>query len=87
MNAGTCGIHGPQDAWTGVCLAIGDGLKEGKAVGFIWGIDEEDFRWAICTYCDGEVQKGLARPHKVVALCEACFDEAWELNGRPERVE
>ena len=87
MSGGTCAIHGPQESWTGVCLAIGDALKDGKAVGFVWGIGAEDFRWAICTYCDTEVQKGLVRPHKVVPLCHSCFEEAWELNGKPERVQ
>jgi hypothetical protein len=85
VSGGTCAIHGPQESWTGVCLAIGDALKEGKAVGFVWGIGDQDFRWAMCTHCDGVVRRGLAVPHKMITLCPSCFEEAWELNGKPER--
>ena len=87
MSGGTCAIHGPQERWAGVCLAIGEALNEGKAVGFVWGIRDDDFRWAMCAYCDSELSKGLAVPHKMVTLCGACFDEAWALNGKPEMVQ
>ena len=87
MSVGTCGIHGPQEQWSRVCLAIGEALNEGKAVGFVWGIGKDDLRWALSAYCDAEVEKGLAIPHDVITLCGACFDEAWALNGKPEKIQ
>ncbi len=85
MSAGNCAKHGPQESWTGVCLAIGDALIEHKAVGFVWGVDG-DFYWAVCDLCEAERMKGHERPHELVPLCHACFEEAWKLNGRPEKV-
>jgi hypothetical protein len=86
VSAGTCAKHGPQDSWTGVCLAIGDNLKESKTVGFVWGIDG-DFYWAICDECERVRLLGSERPHKLVPLCHDCFQDAWTLNGKPEKVQ
>jgi hypothetical protein len=83
--AGVCAKHGPQESWTGVCLAIGDALSEQRAVGFVWGVDDT-FHWAFCDECQAERLKGIERPHKLVPLCHTCFEEAWELNGKPEKL-
>ena len=83
MSDGSCSKHGPQDSWEAVCLAVGDALKEKRAVGFVWGAGR-DGKWAICWECDREVEAGRKRPHRPVPLCRSCFIEAWELNGRPE---
>jgi hypothetical protein len=68
-----------------VRLAIGDGLKESKTVGFVWGIDD-DFHWAFCDACEHDRLRGKERRHRLVPLCRACFEEAWELNGKPEKL-
>jgi hypothetical protein len=68
-----------------VCLAIGDALKESKTAGFVWGIDN-DFYWAFCDECEQERLRGKERPHRLVPLCHACLEEAWELNGKPEKL-
>jgi hypothetical protein len=88
MTAGACRKHGPQKSWDVVCLAIGDAHKEGQAVGFVWGVHQDDgSHWAVCTYCDEVIGGGGARPHRGVPLCHGCFLEAWELNGRPEKFQ
>jgi hypothetical protein len=84
MSRGSCSKHGPQKSWDGVCLAIGDALKQDQPVGFVWG-EDKGFHWAVCTHCDAEIAKGHERPHKWVPACHECFLEAWQLNGRPER--
>jgi hypothetical protein len=58
---------------------------EQKIVGFVWGVDG-DFYWAVCDLCEAERLRGHERPHELVPLCHACFEEAWELNGKPEKV-
>ena len=85
-GGGTCLKHGPQESWAIVCLGIGDALKEDQAVGFVWGGDD-GARWALCSHCDKQIAQGHARPHKPVPLCNACFIEAWQLNGKPEKFE
>jgi hypothetical protein len=85
-GGGACQKHGPQELWDGVCLAIGDALKEDRPVGFAWGVDD-GFHWAVCNHCDEEIAKGLPRPHRLVPLCHACFLDAWHLNGTPERLQ
>jgi hypothetical protein len=53
-------MHGPQK--NGARLGIGGNLKENRAVGFAWGIDE-DFQWANCRERDARLLNG--KPERV----------------------
>lgn len=83
--SGCCSKHGPQDKWCAVCLGIGEAVKENRSLGFVWGISKHDgMPWAICNLCDSAIVQGYAKPHQPVPLCKQCFNEAWEINGRPD---
>ncbi len=84
--SGACPEHGPQESWEGVCLAVGDALIDGRTVGFHWGVEANGFHWAVCDECAG-AQPDAEAPHRWVPLCHECFWKAWDLNGKPEKVQ
>ena len=84
--AGSCEKHGPQDDWSGVCRNVGDALKEGRSVGFNWGVDD-GFYLAFCDECQTLTLNGEKRVHDLVPLCKGCFAEARLLNGNPEALQ